>query len=78
MTVAASVVNVKIASLLLVQHPLPREAACRHGWRLRLFDLIQYDEPQSSSASASRVTFDSPGRREAAGRLAISLVWALK
>ena len=47
-------VNVKIASLLLVQNPLPREAARRHGWRLRLFDLIQYDEPQS--CSASRVT----------------------
>jgi hypothetical protein len=30
-TVAASMVNVKVASLLLGQHPLPREAARRHA-----------------------------------------------
>jgi hypothetical protein len=44
-TVAASMVNVKIASLLLVQHPLPREAARRHGWRLRLIHMTNPNPP---------------------------------
>jgi hypothetical protein len=50
-TVAASMVNVKIVSLLLVQHPLPREAARRHGWRLR---LIHMTNPNSPPPRASR------------------------
>src|SRR6202007_3126886 len=50
-TVVASMVNVKIASLLFVQHPLPHEAARRHGWRLWLFDLIQDVDPRSASGS---------------------------
>jgi len=37
-TVAARMENVKIASLVFVQQPLPREEKRRHGWRLRFFD----------------------------------------
>src|SRR5215469_1581268 len=34
-----------------LDRPERGEAACRHGWRWRIFDFIQCREPQSSSAS---------------------------